>query len=212
MQEIVPEPIEEYARAHTTSLPPLMQELVDATEQETGALSQMLSGQLEGMFLQMLVAATGAKRVLEIGMFTGFSAQMMAAGLPDDGELITCEVNPKAIEIASRFFARNPGGPKIKVMDGPALETMKTLSGPFDLIFIDADKPNYTNYYEAALPLLSPNGLIVVDNVLWSGRVLKPEGAQDEAIVAFNDHVQADERVMNVMLTVRDGVMLIRRR
>jgi caffeoyl-CoA O-methyltransferase len=212
MQEIVPEPIEEYARAHTTPLPPLLQELVQVTQKETGELSRMLSGQLEGMFLQMLVASTRAKRVLEIGMFTGFSAQMMAAALPDDGELITCDVNPKAIEIAQSFFDRNPDGRKIRIMQGPALETMKSLSGTFDLIFIDADKPNYTNYYEAALPLLAPNGLIVVDNVLWSGRVLKPEGEQDEAIVAFNDHVQADERVTNVMLTVRDGVMLVRKR
>jgi caffeoyl-CoA O-methyltransferase len=212
MQEIVPEPIEEYARAHTTPLPPLLQELVQVTQKETGELSRMLSGQLEGMFLQMLVASTRAKRVLEIGMFTGFSAQMMAAALPDDGELITCDVNPKAIEIAQSFFDRNPDGRKIRIMQGPALETMKSLSGTFNLIFIDADKPNYTNYYEAALPLLAPNGLIVVDNVLWSGRVLKPEGEQDEAIVAFNDHVQADERVTNVMLTVRDGVMLVRKR
>lgn len=212
MQEIVPEPIEAYARAHTTPLPPLLEELIGVTEKETGQLAMMLSGQMEGTFLQMLVAAMGAKRVLEIGMFTGFSAQMMAAALPDDGELITCDVNPKAIEIARGFFERNPDGRKIKVMEGPALGTMKTLSGAFDLIFIDADKPNYINYYEAALPLLAPNGLIVVDNVLWSGRVLNPEGEQDEAIVSFNDHVQADERVTNVMLTVRDGVMLIRRR
>ena len=212
MQEIVPEPIEDYARAHTTPLPPLLQELIGVTEKETGALSAMLSGQLEGTFLQMLIASMGAKRVLEIGMFTGFSAQMMAAALPDDGELITCDVNPKAIEIATGFFERNPDGKKIKVMQGPALDTMKRVTGAFDLIFIDADKPNYTNYYEAALPLLAPNGLIVVDNVLWSGRVLNPEGEQDEAIVAFNDHVQADDRVVNVMLTVRDGVMLIRKR
>lgn len=212
MQEIVPEPVEDYARAHTTPVPPLLEDLVATTEKEMGAFSAMLSGQLEGTFLQMLVGAMGAKRVLEIGMFTGFSAQMMASALPDDGELITCDVNPQAIELARSFFDRSPHGKKIKVMQGPALETLKSLAGPFDVIFIDADKPNYTNYYEAALPLLAPNGLIVVDNVLWSGRVLNPEGEQDEAIVSFNDHVQADERVTNVMLTVRDGVMLIRRR
>lgn len=212
MQEIVPEPIEDYARAHTTPLPALLDELIETTEKEMGVLSRMLSGQLEGTFLQMLIGAMGAKRVLEIGMFTGFSAQMMAAALPDDGELITCDVDPKAIGLARGFFERNPNGRKIKVMEGPALETMKTLSGTFDVIFIDADKPNYTNYYEAALPLLAPNGIIAVDNVLWSGRVLNPEGAQDEAIVSFNDHVQADDRVTNVILTVRDGIMLIRRR
>lgn len=212
MQEIVPETIEDYARAHTTPLPALLNELVTTTEAEMGVLSRMLSGQLEGTFLQMLVASLGAKRVLEIGMFTGFSAQMMAAALPDGGELITCDINPKAIELAQSFFDRNPAGRKIKVMQGPALDTLKTLSGTFDLIFIDADKPNYTNYYEAAVPLLAPNGIIAVDNVLWSGRVLNPEGEQDQAIVSFNDHVQADDRVTNVILTVRDGIMLIRRR
>jgi caffeoyl-CoA O-methyltransferase len=212
MQEIVPEAIEDYARAHTTPLPSLLEELIETTEKELGGLSTMLSGQLEGTFLQMLVGAMGAKRVLEIGMFTGFSAQMMASALPEDGELITCDVNPQAIEMAQSFFDRSPHGRKIRVMQGPALETLKTLSGPFDLIFIDADKPNYVNYYEAALPLLAESGLIVVDNVLWSGRVLKPENEQDEAIVSFNDHVQGDERVTNAVLTVRDGVMLIRRR
>jgi caffeoyl-CoA O-methyltransferase len=212
MQEIIPETIEDYARAHTTPLPSLLGELMETTEKEMGGLSTMLSGQLEGTFLQMLVGAMGAKRVLEIGMFTGFSAQMMASALPEDGEIITCDVNPQAIELAQSFFDRSPHGRKIRVMQGPALETLKTLPGPFDLIFIDADKPNYVNYYEAALPLLAENGLIVVDNVLWSGRVLKPENEQDEAIVSFNDHVQADERVTNVVLTVRDGVMLIRRR
>lgn len=212
MPDIVPEEIEEYARAHTTPLPPLLEELVSVTEKEMEGLSGMLSGKLEGTFLQMLVASLGAKRVLEIGMFTGFSAQMMAAALPEDGELITCDVNPRAIEIAKEYFARSPHGGKITVMEGPALETLKSLAGTFDLVFIDADKENYVNYYEAALPLLSVNGLIVVDNVLWSGRVLKPETEQDSAIVEFNRHVQADDRVTNVVLTVRDGVMLIRKR
>lgn len=212
MPDIVPEEIEEYARAHTTPLPPLLKELVSVTEKEMEGLSGMLSGKLEGTFLQMLVASLGAKRVLEIGMFTGFSAQMMAAALPEDGELITCDVNPRAIEIAKEYFARSPHGGKITVMEGPALETLKSLAGTFDLVFIDADKENYVNYYEAALPLLSVNGLIVVDNVLWSGRVLKPETEQDSAIVEFNRHVQADDRVTNVVLTVRDGVMLIRKR
>ncbi len=212
MLTLVPEEIETYAGAHTTPLPPLLEELTEKTKEQMGALSMMLSGQTEGTFLQMLAAAMGAKRILEIGMFTGFSAQMMAAALPDDGELITCDLNPEAIKTAKSFFARSPHGHKITVKEGPALETLKTLEGPFDLVFIDADKPNYTNYYEAVLPLLSANGIIAVDNVLWSGNVLDPKEDQAKAIVAFNDHVQADERVTNVMLTVRDGLMLIRRR
>ena len=211
MLTLVPEDIENYAARHSTPLPALLQELIATTQEQMGERATMLSGQLESTLLQMLVASLGARRVLEIGMFTGFSAQMMAAALPDDGRLITCDVHPKAIEIARSFFARSPHGHKIEIREGPALETMRTLEGPFDLIFIDADKENYVAYYDAALLLLAANGVIAVDNVLWSGRVLDPKEQSDRAIVAFNAHVQSDPRVTNVILTVRDGLMLIRR-
>ena len=207
---LVPEEIERYAMAHTTPLPPLLDELIAVTQERFGEQARMLSGQLEGTLLQTLIGALGARRVLEIGTFTGFSAQMMAAALPDDGELITCDVDPKAMEVARSFFERSPHAPKISLREGPALETMRTLEPGFDLVFIDADKENYVNYYEAALPLLAPNGLIAVDNVLWSGRVLDPKGDMDRAIVAFNEHVARDERVTQVVLTVRDGLMLVR--
>ncbi len=209
---LVPEEIESYAAAHSTPLPPLLDELIATTHEKMGARARMLSGQLEGLLLQTLITSLGARRVLEVGMFTGFSALMMAEALPDEGRIVTCDVDREAIDIAKGFFARSPHGPKIEVREGPALETLKTLEGPFDLVFIDADKENYANYYEAALPLLAPNGVIAVDNVLWSGRVLNPENDADRAIVAFNEHVQRDDRVTNVILTVRDGVMLIRRR
>jgi caffeoyl-CoA O-methyltransferase len=212
MPNIVPEPIENYAEAHTTALPPLLEELIAETKREMGPLAAMLSGQLEGTLLQMLVASLGAKRVLEIGMFTGFSALMMAAALPADGQLITCDVSPKAIAFAKRYFARSPHGKKIDVREGPALDTLKTLQGPFDFVFIDADKTNYANYYEAALALLAPNGVMAVDNVLWSGNVLDPQEENGKAIVAFNRRVQEDARVTNVILTVRDGLTLIRKR
>jgi caffeoyl-CoA O-methyltransferase len=208
---LVPEEIDAYAASHTTAVPPLLAELGAATQERFGARSGMLSGQVPGTLLQMLIFASGAKRVLEIGMFTGFSAQMMAAALPDDGRVTTCDVDPQAIAMAKEFFARSPVGHKIDVREGPALETMKSLEPGFGLIFIDADKGNYINYYEAALPLLAPRGLIVVDNVLWSGRVLKPERPDDHAIVAFNEHVRDDPRVAQVMLTVRDGMTIIRR-
>jgi caffeoyl-CoA O-methyltransferase len=172
----------------------------------------MLSGHLQGTFLQMLSASVGARRILEIGTFTGFSALMMAAALPDDGELITCDIDPEAIALARSFFARSPDGSKIDVREGPALDTLKTLEGPFDLVFIDADKESYIAYYEAALPLLAPNGVIAVDNVLWMGRVLDPQDDSDRVIVAFNEHVSRDERVWNMLLPIRDGVMLVRRR
>jgi caffeoyl-CoA O-methyltransferase len=210
---LVPEEIEAYAEAHTTPLPPLLQELVETTRRELPDRATMLSGHLEGTLLQMLVAMSGARRVLEIGMFTGFSAQMMAAALPDDGRIVTCDIEPRHIAIAKEFFARSPHGHKIEVREGPALDTLKTLEPrSFNFVFIDADKRNYTNYYEASLPLLADGGTIAVDNVLWSGRVLDPKEEDDRAIVAFNDHVRADARVTCVMLSVRDGVMLIRRR
>jgi predicted O-methyltransferase YrrM len=212
MLTLVSEDVERYAMTHSTPLPPLLEELMEETRKEFGGLAMMLSGQLEGTLLQLLAHSVGARRILELGTFTGFSAQMMAAALPDDGEVITCDLNPKAIALARQYFERSPHGHKITVREGPALDTIKTLEGGFDLVFVDADKQNYVNYYEACLPLLSPNGLIVVDNVLWSGRVLDPQSDDDKAIVVFNTHAQADDRVTNVMLTVRDGIMLIRRR
>jgi len=137
---------------------------------------------------------------------------MMAEGLPDDGKLITCEVNPKAAAIAQRYFSESPQGSKITLRMGPALETIKTLSGPLDLVFIDADKANYSHYYETSLPLLKHGGLIIADNVLWSGKVLNPKETDDHAIVAFDRMVQSDSRVENVCLTVRDGMMLALKR
>jgi caffeoyl-CoA O-methyltransferase len=169
---------------------------------------QMQVDAIEGRFLKMLVRLTGARAILEVGMFTGYSALMMAEGLPENGRLITCEIDPKAEEIARRYFGESPYGHKITVRMGPALETIETLSDPLDLVFIDADKTNYSNYYEATLPLLKPGGLIIADNVLWSGKVLHPQDADDHAIVAFDCMVQSDPRVENVCLTVRDGMML----
>jgi caffeoyl-CoA O-methyltransferase len=203
--------LDDYATAHTTPLDPLIQELIAETKKEMGGLAGMLSGPVEGSLLQLLIAVSGAKRVLEIGMFTGYSALMMAAALPDDGELFTCDINARTIEFGKRYFERSPHGHKITVLEGGALENMKRLEGTFDFVFIDADKPNYTNYYDAALPLLAPNGIIAVDNVLWSGRVLEPKEESALAIASFNDHVQNDDRVINLMLTIRDGLMLIRR-
>lgn len=209
---LVPEDIERYAMAHTTPLPALLDELITATQERFGQQARMLSGQLEGTLLQILIGTLRARRVLEIGTFTGFASHMMAAALPEDGELITCDIDPKAIEVARSFFGRSPHRHKITLREGSALETMRTLQPGFDLVFIDADKENYINYYEAALPLLSPGGLIAVDNVLWSGRVLDPKSDMDRAIVAFNEHVAQDQRVAQVVLTVRDGVMLISRK
>jgi caffeoyl-CoA O-methyltransferase len=209
---LVPEDIERYSMSHTTPLPALLEELIAVTQERFGEQARMISGQLEGTLLQMLVGALKARRVLEIGTFTGFASQMMAAALPEDGDVTTCDVDPKAIEVARGFFERSPHGHKISLREGQALDTMRTLEPGFELVFIDADKENYINYYEAALPLLTEGGLIAVDNVLWSGRVLDPKNQMDRAIVAFNEHVARDQRVTQVVLTVRDGLTLISRR
>ena len=206
MESFIDQAVEQYAHDHTKPESDLFHKLRDETYAEMSS-PQMQVGRIEGRFLKMLVRLTGARRILEIGMFTGYSALMMAEGLPEDGQLITCDVNPKAEAIARRYFDESPNGHKIEIRMGPALETIKTLSGPIDMVFIDADKGNYSNYYEACLPLLKPGGLVVADNVLWSGRVLKPESDDDHAIVAFDKLVQSDPRVENVCLTVRDGIM-----
>jgi caffeoyl-CoA O-methyltransferase len=208
---LVPPDIEKYAQEHTEVPGPLFEELQRITWERMSA-PQMQVGRLEGTFLRMLVRMTGARRVLEIGTFTGYSALMMAEGLPDDGELITCDINPQAEAIARDFFARSPHGRKITLRMGPALETLKTLQGPFDLAFIDADKGNYSAYYDAIVPLLRTGGLLVADNTLWSGRVLAPQRPDDHALVAFNQRVAADPRVEKVLLTVRDGMMLALKR
>lgn len=207
MQSFIDEAVEAFAHDHTEPESDLYVRLREETYRVMDS-PQMQVGRIEGRFLKMLVRLCGARRILEIGMFTGYSALMMAEGLPDDGRLITCDVDPKAEAIARRYFAESPDGHKIEIRMGPALETIKTLDGPLDIVFIDADKTNYSNYYEACLPLLKPGGLIVADNVLWSGRVLDPKSDDDHAIVAFDRLVWSDPRVENVCLTVRDGMML----
>jgi caffeoyl-CoA O-methyltransferase len=207
MDRFIDAAVEQFAHDHTEPESDLYVRLREETYRVMQS-PQMQVDVIEGRFLQMLVRLSGAKSILELGMFTGYSALMMAEALPENGHLITCEIDPKAEAIARRYFAESPHGDKITIQMGPALDTIKTLTGPLDLIFIDADKVNYSNYYEACLPLLKSGGLVVADNVLWSGKVLHPKDADDHAIVAFNRLVQSDPRVKNVCLTVRDGMML----
>ena len=213
METIIPKAIDDYCAAHTTPPVPLLAELETWTHAQVKH-PQMLTGHLEGALLAWLVRLTGARRVLEIGTYTGYSALAMAAALPADGELITCDNDPKHAGIAQSYFDRSPHGCKIKLILGPALETIASLPAHivFDLVFLDADKENYSNYYEAILPRLQPNGLLVVDNVLWSGKVLAPRKKTDKAIVALNDYVRADARVECLMLPVRDGMLLVRKK
>lgn len=213
MEAIIPEAIENYARAHTRALSPLLQELEAETRTRFADRAGMLTGPLEAAFLRLLVAITGARRVLEIGTFTGYSALAMAEALPDDGALVTCDVSEETTAIARSFWARSPHGGKIRLQLGPALDTLQLLSSdqPFDFVFLDADKENYPEYYRRLLPLLRRGGVIAIDNVLWSGRVLDPQRASDRALVALNETVTRDMAVTHVLLTVRDGVMLIRK-
>ena len=211
MSYIVDEKLEGYAERHTTPPEPLLAELAAETR-ATMASPQMLTGPIEGRLLELLVAGTGARRVLEIGTFTGYSALSMAAALPPDGRIDTLDIEPEHAEVAQRYFDRSPHRDKIRLHLGPALETIETLDGSFDFVFIDADKQNYDAYYEAVLPRLSERGLIAIDNTLWSGRVLDPPDETTTLIAALNDKLAADDRVAVVQLTIRDGVTLVRRR
>ena len=210
MSFIVEPSVEAYAERHSTPSGELFERLAAETR-ERMQLPQMMVGVLEGQFLALLVRLSQARRILELGTFTGYSSISMASALPEDGRIVTCDVDPEAVEIARRYMDESGHGHKIEIRVGPALDTLRELSGPFDLVFIDADKVNYVNYYETTLPLLADDGLIVVDNTLWSGRVAD-ESENDEstqAIRALNERVRDDLRVANVLLTVRDGMNLV---
>ena len=211
MSFLVDEKIEEYAERHTTAPEPLLAALAEETK-ATMSAPQMLTGPVEGRFLELLVFGTGAKRVLEIGTFTGYASLSMAAALPEGGHIDTLDIEPRHAEVAQRYIDESPYAERITIHLGPALETIAKLEGEFDLVFIDADKPNYDAYFEAVLPRLSERGLIAIDNTLWSGRVLDPPDETTKLIAALNDKLASDDRVVAVQLTVRDGVTLVRRR
>ena len=211
MSFIVEEAIEKYAAAHTTPAAELFERL-GAETHETQTAPQMMVGQLEGAFLSFVVFLARPKLVLELGTFTGWSSIAMAGALPPGGKIVTCDVNEETTAIARRYAEEAGVADRIEYLLGPGLESIAQLDGPFDLVFIDADKPGYIGYYEAVLPKLADGGVILADNTLWSGRVLDPQDADTEEIVRFNDHVRQDPRVQCVQLTVRDGITMIRRR
>ena len=200
--------IEQYAFDHTSEEGELLRRLEEETYEKL-EIPQMTTGRIEARFLKLLARLVGAQRILEIGTFGGYSALSMAEALPEGGTLVTCDEDPVAIAFAQKYFSESPHGKKIKQMEGPALESIEKLTGTFDMAFIDADKINYSNYYEAILPMIRPGGLIAVDNVLWSGRVLDPQDESDRAIHEFNEWVVKDQRVESVLLTVRDGLNCI---
>jgi caffeoyl-CoA O-methyltransferase len=204
----VPEEVEAYSERYTTAGWDGFGRLADETR-ATQSAPQMMVGDVEGAFLGFLVAMTKAKRVIEVGTFTGWSSIAMAQALPPGGSIVTCDINEETSAVARRYAEEAGVADRIEYRLGPAVETLATLDGPFDLAFIDADKPGYIDYYEAILPKLAPRGVIAADNTLFGMRSDSENGA---AITRFNDHVLHDERVEAVLLPFRDGVTLIRRR
>jgi caffeoyl-CoA O-methyltransferase len=208
----VDDAVDRYAEEHTTPGGDLFDRL-DAETREKTAIPQMMVGRVEGKFLEFLVRSTGAQLVLELGTFTGYSSISMARGLTGTGKVISLDVNPDTTAIARRYAEEAGVADRIDYRLGPALDALPSLDGPFDLIFIDADKANYVNYYEALLPKLAANGLLIADNTLWSGRVVDHDDVDEttRTIQQFNDRVRDDERVEQVLLTVRDGMLLVRK-
>ena len=204
--DVVDPRIEAYAERMSSPHEALLAELSEQTVRELGSAS-MLTGPVAGRFLELLVWIAQPQRVLEIGTFSGHSALAMAAALPEGGRIDACEIDPERAAFAQGWFDRSPHGSKITLHVDPALDTVNALTGEFDFVFIDADKPGYVDYYEAVLPRLSERGVIVADNTLSGGDVI--DG--DPPIARFNERVAADPRTVQVLLTVRDGLTLIRR-
>jgi caffeoyl-CoA O-methyltransferase len=210
--DIVAREAEEYAADHTTPLSALLEEVESFTLTRTPYPS-MLTGRVEGRFLQLVTQLSGAQHIVDIGTFTGYSALAMADVLPDDGEILTIENNRDHARIAQAFFDRSPNRHKITLRTGEAVEILKTLpDAKTDLVFIDADKQNYSAYYRESMRILRTGGLILADNALWYGRIFDPKDDDSRAVAAFNELVKGDNQAEKLFLTIRDGIYLIRKR
>lgn len=207
--------VHDYMVAHGTPPDDVKSALIDATA-KLGGVSRMQIAPEQGAFMTLFARAIGAKRAIEIGTFTGYSALCIALGLPEDGQLICCDVSDEWTQIGAPFWEKAGVAHKIDLEIAPAIETLASLPqrADFDLAFIDADKPSYIEYFEKLMPLVRTGGVILVDNVLWGGSVANPEVTDDQtgAIRAFNDHVCSDSRVDCVMLPISDGLTLLRKR
>ena len=203
--DVIDPRLEDYLERMTSPHEDLLAELSAETRSTLG-MEQMLTGPVAGRLLELLIWFGRPQRVLEIGTFSGHSALAMAAALPEGGRIDACELDPERAAFAQRYFDRSPYGARITLHLGPALETIAQLEGDFDFVFIDAEKEGYVDYYEAVLPRLTERGLIVADNTLAGGRVI----SEHPPIATFNEHVAADPRSVQVLLSVRDGMTLIR--
>ena len=210
--DVVDVRIATYAAEHSTRPDAVQQALIDETA-AMGRVSMLQIGGDQGVLLEMLTRAIGARRAVEIGTFTGYSALAIARGLGPEGRLLCCDVSEEWGAVARRAWAAAGVDDRIELRIAPALETLAALphDEPIDLAFVDADKTNYLHYYEALLPRVRTGGLVLVDNTLWRGQVLDrtDTSADTEAIRAFNDHVAADTRVQVVVLTISDGLTVI---
>lgn len=209
----ISEELESYIAAHTSPQGNLLNELENETWRKI-LVPRMISGHVQGRALSMFAKMISPKNILEIGSYTGFSALCLAEGLKDGGRLDTIEVNDELCDIQDKFWAMSPHGKFIHRHLGEALKIMPDLNRKYDLIFIDADKDNYLSYYEASLDLLNSGGYIMLDNVLWSGKVVDPSAQKDPDTIKMNELnkiIQEDQRVENVLLGIRDGIMMVRK-
>ncbi|MCP4177695.1 MAG: methyltransferase [bacterium] len=210
MSELVRSDIDQYSYDHTSPAPELLQMLEKETYQAI-KYPDMLTGRVEGRFLKMLVQLFQPKLIFEIGTFTGYSALSMAEGLQDGGQIITCEIDSKVQQIAQNTFDKSSHGYKVKLHMKPALEVIKCIENKIDMSFIDADRKNLIIHYEEVIKKTRRGGLIIIDNVLWKGEILNPQDERVSTVAKFNKLITNDKRVENVLLTVRDGIQLIRK-
>jgi caffeoyl-CoA O-methyltransferase len=207
----VPQEIEDYCILHSTQPSHVAKELMNFTRASVHG-SNMLIGEMEGSVLKFLIKLGKVKTIIELGTYTGYSALIMAEALPEDGKIITIDLNPETSKIAQTFWDKSPHGKKIQLILKPGLEALATLKGEFDLFFIDADKNNYPHYLDWALGHLSPNGLIVTDNTLWSGKVLQAGvDKQTDSIREHNNKARMLKGYTKTLLPIRDGMYLIQR-
>ncbi|MDE6240084.1 MAG: O-methyltransferase [Muribaculaceae bacterium] len=205
--------LDEYIESHIDREPAHLHDLYRRTHL-TRLYARMCSGHVQGRLLAMLSKMISPGRVLELGTFTGYSALCLAEGLADDGELHTVEIDDEAEDELLELFASAPGGQRITLHIGDALQTIETLGGEWDLVFIDANKRNYCDYYDLVFPNVRHGGYIIADNTLWDGKVVDPTAhdAQTEGILSFNDMIASDDRVEKVILPIRDGMTIIRKK
>ena len=213
MIELINEAAEQYAERFTTDEDELLQTINDYT-QKHHPKAHMLSGKVQGQFLAFISQLLQPSRILEVGTFTGYSALCLAKGLQNGGKLFTIELREQDAAIAQSFFNKSLQADKIFQLIGNAMEIIPTLQENWDIVFIDADKTGYIDYYELILPRVKKNGVIIADNVLFHGQVLRQpiNGKSAVAVHKFNEHVKADNRVENVMITMRDGISIIRKK